>query len=318
MEFVRHVRTTLRSLGRQRMVTLLSVLILGLTITFSLAVFSILDAALLRPFPMLDTERWVYLWEQQRREGEVQRVGASIPNYLDWKTESQTVQEMVAWNFYNFTVSGKDMSAVQAPAAVTTVNVFRAIQAKPQLGRWLNEEDSKNASRHVVISHQVWQSRFGGDSAAIGKTIDLNLVPHVVVGVAPRSFAFPPENPVDIWIAMPGVWLNGGRDRASRGFNVAGLLRENVTVAQADDDLNRIAATLAATYKEDEGYGVEVVPMREAVSGDLRTPLLLLAGALVLVLILGCANVAHLRLAALETRRPEFATRLALGASRLI
>jgi putative ABC transport system permease protein len=288
---------------------------LALCIGANTAVFSLADAVLLRPYPHVETDRWAYLYERPSVEGlQDSLLNASIPNFRDWRAQARSFSHMVLWLAWNYDVGAGSGEPERLGAAVITPNLFRALRVAPAAGRLLTDADG---SRDVVIGYGVWQRRFGGDPGIVGKQIALNLVPHTVVGVAPKDFSFPPESTTAVWVAMPAKDVASATGRDARGHRVAALLAPGATFEKAQAELDVIAARLAAAHKEDKGFGVRVVPMREDVAGDFRAPLLTLAVALGLVALLACVNLASLQLTHLEGRRAELAVRAALGASGL-
>ena len=199
---------------------------------------------------------------------------------------------------------------------MVTPNLFRALSLVPAAGRLLRISDDPVNGRIVVISHTLWERRFGRDPTLIGRQIRLNHVPFTVVGVAPRDFTFPVDARVDLWIPDSARNIAADTHRDARGMQVSALLRPGATWDAAEAEMTGIAARLAALHAEDRGFGVAVVPMRESLAGDIRRPLLTLLAALGLIVVLVSVNVANLTLVRLEGRRHEFAVRAALGASQ--
>jgi putative ABC transport system permease protein len=296
--------------------TLIAVLTLALGIGANTAIFSIVNAVLLQPYPHIETDRWAYVWEQPRLEGLTQ-VSASIPNYRDWKSQNSSFTDMVLWRPWGYNLSGSGAGEPErVTAAVVTANLFSALNLAPAAGRLLIEEDGKSTERPIVISHRLWQRRFAGDPNLPGKKITLNLVPHTVVGVAPPEFSFPPETRTEVWTVYAQSALDSDPDRSARGYRVAAKLKPGVSLVAAQSDLDVVAKRLADQYQEDKGFGVQLIGMREGVAGDFQTPLGALLGALGFVLLLASVNIANLQLVRLETRRKELALRAALGAGR--
>ena len=309
------VRYSGRILLRHPGFTGVVILTLALAIGANTAIFSVASAVLLRPYAHIETDRWAYVWEKPNIEGPSQ-VSVSSANYLDWKQQSKSFSDMVLWQpwGYNISESGAgDPERVRA--AVVTADLFQAMGLAPAAGRLLQPDDAKSSERLVVISYGLWQRRFAGDPDLPGKKIELNLVPHTVLGVAPKDFSFPVEFQVDIWTLFPDSALQAGK-RDGRGYRVAGKLAPGASFKAAQTELNLITERLADAYPEDNGFGATVVPMRESVAGTFRAPLLALMGALGLVLLLACVNIGNLQLVRLESRRKELALRTALGAGR--
>src|SRR5262249_4478442 len=291
---------------------------LALAIGAATAVFSVVNAALLRPFPHYDLDRWANLYERPTNEGLTQ-LSVSIPNFRDWRQESRSFEAMALWFPYSFNVSGSDLEPERVSAAIITADVFRVFGMTPAAGRLLQVGDEAaphDPERPIMISHGLWQRRFANDPKIVGKPIQLNLVNHKVVGVAPRDFSFPPGRRVDVWAPQSEKAIATDTYRDARGNHVLGLLRPGASFAQAQAELDVIASRLAAQYREDAGFGVRVVPTREDLTTSFQAPLLSLMGALGLLILLVSVNVANLQLVRLEARRRDQAVRAALGASR--
>jgi putative ABC transport system permease protein len=307
-----------RIMSRNRWQSTVIVLTLALSISALTSVVSVVNAALLKSYGPVQTDQWVYLWEHQIGNDEGRQISVSVPNFLDWKQESSRVfSAMVLWLPWSYTASGADaVNPQQIRAAVISPDMFDATGVAPALGRLLIHSDSTNNERVVVLSYEFWQRSYGGNPSLVGEKINLNLVPHTVVGVAPRGFCFPPETQTDAWTPAPAAMLST-LSRSGRGFRVAARLRPGVTPRAAQSDMTLISQTLARDYSEDRNYDTLVVPMREAVAGDFKAPLVSLSGAVAFALLLVCLNIGYLRGVHLKSRRKEMILRLALGASRV-
>jgi putative ABC transport system permease protein len=308
-----------RLLRRHPTSTLCAVLMLSLGIGASTASFSVVNAALLRPLPHYDLDRWARLYERPLNEGLGDALSVSIPNYRDWKAESRSFAAMVLWMPMSLNLSGNDSEPERVSLMIVTADVFQKLGVTPAAGRLLQASDEpfpKQGERPAMIGHGLWQRRFGGDPAIAGKTILLNLMPYRVVGVTPRDFSFPPGSPVDVWVPQSLQAIASDTYRDARGMQVSALLAPHATWDSARAEMDVIASRLARQYRENEGFGVRVVPMREELTGSFRAPMVALLGALGLVVLLVSVNIASLQLVKLEARRREFAVRAALGASR--
>ncbi|HZS48841.1 MAG TPA: ABC transporter permease, partial [Blastocatellia bacterium] len=235
------LRYGIRMLVKKPLFTAVVILSLALCIGANTAVFSIVNAVLLQPYPHINTDSWVYIWEKPQNEG-LSQVSASIVNFRDWKAQNRSFSDMVLWQPYSYSLSGSGTGAPEIiTAAVVTPDLFTALDLVPAAGRMLNDSDGKQGPQYVaVISYGLWKRRFGGDPNLVGKTINLNLVPHTVVGVAPQGFSFPAENKIDVWTLFPASAINSSTDRAYRGFRIAGKLKPGVTVKQAQADMDVI------------------------------------------------------------------------------
>jgi putative ABC transport system permease protein len=312
----RDVVLAVRWLRKAPSFTLSATLMLALATAAATAVFSVVNAALLRPFPYVDPDRWANLYERAANEGLSDSMSVSIPNYRDWQRDSQTFAEMVLWWPWTFNLSGDEQTPERLQATIVTPNLFRPLGLTPAAGRLLDVSDDPIRGRIALISYGLWQRRFGGDPAIVGRKIMLNLAPFTVVGVAPRDFSFPVSSRVDVWVPESAQAIASATARDARGRQVSALLRPGATWDEARAEMDLIGARLAAQHPENRGFGVAVVPMRESIAGDVRTPLLALLGALAMVVLQVSVNIANLHLAGVEARGRELAVRAALGASR--
>lgn len=313
------VRYSARLLGRKPTYTFVAVLMLALGIAALTSVFSLLNTVLLRSYGPIDTDRWVYIWEHRTKSASLNQISASIPNYRDWKENTRNIfSDMVVWLPWSYTASGPGISTPERiRAAVISPDVFSTLTSPPALGRLLTSDDAKSGERRVLLSYDFWRRAYAADPALAGKTIHLNGATHIVVGVAPPGFAFPPEDQVDVWTVLPASAF-ASTDRAGRGYRVAARLRPGVTLKMAQAALNVVAERLSSQFAEDKDYDALVIPLRDAVAGDFRTPLIALSGAVGFALLLLCLNMGYLRVVHLEARRKEIALRVALGASQSV
>lgn len=314
--FTRDVRLALRGWRQAPGFAFAAVAMLALAIGAVTAVASVVHAALLRPLPYVDVDRWADLYERPVQEGLGGRLSVSIPNYRDWRDQSRTFAALVLWRPWSITVAGDGQAPERLRAAMVTPNLFRALGLVPAAGRLLHDADDPVRERAILISHGFWERRFHRDPAIVGQAIRLNHVPFTVLGVAPRDFTFPVDGQVDVWIAESPSFIASDTARDARGLQVAGLLRPGATWTEARAEMDGIAARLAAAHPENRGFGAAVVPMRESLAGDVRRPLLVLFAALGAIAVLVSVNLANLQLVRLDGRRHEFAVRAALGASR--
>ncbi|MBA0087391.1 MAG: ABC transporter permease, partial [Acidobacteria bacterium Pan2503] len=311
------IRYSARLLARKPTYTVVLVLMLAFGIAALTSVFSLLSAVLLRSYGPIDADRWVYIWEHRTKSSSLNQISASIPNYRDWKENTtQVFSNMVLWLPWSYTASGPGISNPERiRAAVISPDVFSTLTAAPTVGRFLNSDDAKSGERRVLLSYDFWRRAYAADPALPGKTIRLNGATHIVIGVAPRGFAFPPEDLVDVWTVLPASAL-ASTDRAGRGYRVAAHLCPGVTPQMARAALNLVAERLSSRFPGDKDYGALVIPMREGVAGNFRAPLLALSGAVGFALLLLCFNMGYLRVVHLEARRKEIALRVVLGASQ--
>lgn len=309
------LRYAVRMLGRSPGFTAVAVAMLALGIGANTAIFSLVDAVLLRPLPFPEANRIVTLGEAGKGEDARHASSTSYLNFLDWKAQSRSFEAMTIFNGWQPALTGLG-EAERLPAAFVTAEIFDVLRVRPALGRAMRPEENRaDAPIVAVVSHGFWQRRMGADREAVGRTVTLNSQPFTVIGVLPAGFrAAPPELDVEVWANNS---LDPRDTRGSRYLRAMGRLKAGVTLAQARAEMKAISARLEADYPKNDGNMTAVVlPLRRAMTADTRAPLLLLMGAATLLLLIACANLGNLLVARGVARTPEFAVRVALGATR--
>src|SRR5215475_4588445 len=308
------LRYGLRMLIKHRTVTAIAVITLALGIGANTAIFSVVNAALLRPLPFRESGRLALLWSVNSRDGNL-RQPHSFQDFNDLRRQGGSFSEIAAASpLWNFVLSG-----VAEPEHIqgqyVSAGLFPMLGAPPQQGRvFLPEEDQPNGAPAVIISDDLWRRYFGGDPAIVGKTLKLDGNQFNIVGVMPAGFQFLER--VELWVPVARNALNT-RGRSVRYLSVAGRLKRGVTIDQSGVEVAAIARRLEQQYPDtNSGTGARVVPLHQQVTGAVRPALLLLSGSVGLMLLIVCVNVANLLLARSASRRKELAIRAALGAGR--
>jgi putative ABC transport system permease protein len=305
-----------RGLRQKPLFAAAAALTLALGIGANSAIFTVVNAVLLQPLPYPAPDRLMTLWTYNPRQGYDKDVSA-YPNFDDWRRQSASFEGMSAYFDANFTLTQAGDPA-QIDGAIVTPGFFETLGVAPALGRTFGaREGAAGGARVAILSHGLWQTRFGGDPAIVGRTVMLDSVSHGVLGVMPASFAHPETAVVWTPLAPSERLAPLMQSRSAYWLQVVGRLKAGIDRRAAQSEMDMIASTLERQYPDaNAGIGVRLVPMHEEIVGDVRQPLLILFGTAALVLLIACANVANLLLARAASRQRELAIRTALGAGR--
>jgi len=306
------LRYALRMLTKKPLFTFIAIVTVALGIGANTAIFSVVNAVLLRPLPYHKSEQLIVV-PTITASGE--QDGMSVPEVLDFRARMQSVEDLVAFQSQSVNVTGSDRPD-RVRGAFVTANYFKFFNLTPVVGRtFIDGEDQQGSARLAVVNEKIWRERLSADANVEAKKLILNGEPYSIIGVVPASFKHPFDPDVEVWMPVshfPG--FNNQRD--ARFVFTMGHLKPGVSLDQASAEANTIAGQLAQSYKENLGRGAKVQLFRELMVGDVRPALWLLFAAVGVILLIACANLANLLLARGLSRQREIAVRAALGASR--
>lgn len=311
-----------RMLLKQPGFTLIAIVTLALGIGANTAIFSVVNAIILRPLPFREPERLVAVFDNFQKQN-LNRINVSVPEFYDYQKETKSFEKLAAYASFNANLSATDNRAPERlQALAVTHELFDLLGVAPYKGRGFTpEEDMEGHDNTVILSYGLWQRRFGADPNVVGRTVNINAQDLTVVGIMPPDFNFPQQTEVWATFGFTPQQLSM-QQRGSRFLNVIGRLKPGVTLEQAQAEMDSVAALVARQNPqnyapEKSGWGINVVPLLDVYVGDLRPALLILLGAVGFVLLIACANVTNLLMARGAARQKELAIRTALGASRL-
>ena len=311
---VQDLRFAARGLMRHRGFTVVAVLTLALGIGANTAIFSVINAVMIRPLPYPNADRIVGIFGVQGAQG---RQGVVYADYVEWLAQNTTFETIGVFRTQSINLTGDD-TPQRLIGSFVSESFLRVVGATAQRGRMLTEAETEVATKApvAVITHEGWQSRFGGDPKVLGKTLVLNGQPHTVVGITKPGVQTPFGTP-DVFIPI-GYYPNAsGLQRGNRGVAALGLVKAGVSLTNAERDLKRLAKQQEDAFPTtNKGFGVETIPLRDQLVGTSREPIMIVFGAVIVVLLIACANVANLQLARGAARYRELSVRAALGAGR--
>ena len=319
--FVDDLRYAIRQMFKSPGFAAVAIITLALGIGANTAVFSVIDAVVLRPLPYDKPERLISAQSASTQDPAGKSM--SYPDFFDWRSQNRTLEHLVSYHDNSFTLTGLSRP-VHVEGEIVSWDLLPTLGVNAELGRGFTADEEKQGSKVVLISHALWVDQFGADKSVLGRSVKLSGDSYTVIGVMPASFRFPvtaPQNGVWTTLALdddPSDPRPAVKERGSHFLNTIGRMKPGVTVAEAQQDLKNIAGNLARQYPNSNTRhdSANVQSELAALIGDTRIALTIVLGAVALVLLIACANIANLLLARMRERQREIAVRAALGADR--
>jgi predicted permease len=311
-------RQAVRSLRRYPGFSAIAVLTLAVGMAANIIIFSVVNAVLLRPLPYPNADRLVFLWSESPKQN-IREKPTAYANYSEWRSQNRSFDDLAIFDPTSVTLTG-EAEPEQVMSVRASANVFSLLGAAPMIGRTFTADEEEHKARVIVLSHGLWQRRFGASPDVLSKSLQIDGATSQIIGVMPETFQFfGEENPVFEPLTLARDWESQKTQRGTGSWRVVGRLKPNVLLSQAQSEMTSIAQRLEQAYPDaNKGLNVNVVPFYlQLTASNLRLAIWILFGAVVFVLLIACTNVANLMLARGLARQREIAIRMALGAGRM-